>query len=333
MSPGPSPAQHTGRVLRLLLDPIEEYHVSLDTIAECQNAMRSDARVRAIQAHRMVAESATRIVRGLARLHAAFPGELSPHGRYDLFVVLMSVDFRRCLPYFVLPGRKSVYLMDAWPGTHESIKNLVRTFSVKHLFLSSSVAVRRLAPVLADCQVAWIPEAIDPTSYHSLSWEMKDIDVLQLGRRFDQVHEKILSALEQKGKQYLYEKVKGELVFATRGGFVDGLARTKISICVPSSITHPELSGDIEVLSMRYLQSMVSKCLVVGHAPAELTALFGYNPVVELDMKDPAAHILALLGDHRAYEPLIERNYETVVQRHTWHHRWEMMSKVLFPDP
>ena len=83
---------------------------------------------------------------------------------------------------------------------------------------------------------------------------------------------------------------------------------------------------------MRYLQSMVSKCLVVGHAPAELTALFGYNPVVELDMHDPAAHILALLDDPREYATLIERNYETVVQHHTWHHRWAMIAKVLFPD-
>ena len=184
---------------------------------------------------------------------------------------------------------------------------------------------------LAQCDVSWVPEAIEPESYAFLPAARKNIDVLQLGRRYDMLHEMLLTPLAQRGKVYLYEKEKGRIVFPTREGFVDGLARTKISVCVPSSITHPEQAGDIEVLSMRYLQSMTSKCLVVGHAPAELVSLFGYNPVVEIDMADPAQHILSLLDTFADYSALIERNYDMVTRHHTWHHRWAMISQKVFP--
>ena len=331
MSAASPTVQRNRHGLRLLLDPLGEYHVSLDTIAEFEEAMCCDPRVHAVRSSRAVAKASARLLRLLTRMHLGLPAARATHSTRDCLVVLMSVDIRRCLPYFLLPGRKSVYLMDAWPNTHESIKDLVRTFSVNHLFISSSMAVERLKGDLPRCTVTWVPEAIEPKKYRYFPNADKDIAVLQLGRKYDKLHEAILPILEENGTAYLYEKVKGKIIFPTREAFVNGLARTKISICVPSNITHPDRSGDIETLSVRYLQSMASKCLVVGHAPAELVSLFGYNPVVEIDMADPAGQILSLLEDFDAHASLIERNYTTVAQHHTWHHRWEMMAGLLFP--
>jgi hypothetical protein len=317
--------------MRLLMDPLGEYHVSLDTVAEFQRAMLLDPRVKPVRANRFVAKVAHRLWRTLKINDARIPGMPVANAGRDYFVTLMSADIRRCMPYFLLPGRKSVYLLDAWPDTYKDIRELVQTFSVRHLFLSSSIAARKLRDELAPCEVEWVPEAIEPESYTSLPAARKNIDVLQLGRRYDRLHEMLLTPLAERGKVYLYEKEKHKIIFPTREGFVDGLARTKISICVPSSITHPEQSGDIEVLSMRYLQSMTSKCLVVGHAPAELVSLFGYNPVVELDMADPVKQILLLLDTFTDYSALIERNHETVTKHHTWHHRWAVISRKVFP--
>jgi hypothetical protein len=325
--------KESATIMRLLLDPLGEYHVSLDTVAEFQRAVLRDPRVQPVQANRIVAKAAHHLWRVLKVLHPHFPGFAAAGSPNDYFVTLMSADARRCMPYFMLPGRKSVYLLDAWPNTHEEIRDLVRSFSVQHLFLSSSIAARQLQGDLTECDVSWVPEAIEPESYTCLPPAGKDIDVLQLGRKYDILHQTLLTPLAQQGKVYLYEREKGKIIFPTRESFVDGLARTKISVCVPSSITHPGQSGDIEVLSMRYLQSMTSKCLVVGHAPAELISLFGYNPVVEIDMTDPAQHILSLLDTFADYSALIERNYDTVVQHHTWRHRWATISQKMFPGP
>jgi hypothetical protein len=74
---------------------------------------------------------------------------------------------------------------------------------------------------------------------------------------------------------------------------------------------------------------MVSKCLILGKAPKELVELFGYNPVIELDMNDPAGQVQALLENYSAYIPLIEKNFEEVVANHTWVNRWKSIKRVL----
>ena len=93
---------------------------------------------------------------------------------------------------------------------------------------------------------------------------------------------------------------------------------------------HPERAGDVETMTTRYLQSMVSKCLVVGHAPAEMIGLFGYNPVVEMEMHRAGEQLLEILERYEEYVPLIERNFEAVLSSHTWQERWARMSRVLF---
>jgi hypothetical protein len=317
--------------MKLILDPTGDHHVSLDAISEFEMAVRSDQRVQAVQARRATAKALAYLLWFAKVLRPRFPGASESQSSRDFFVALMTVDILRCLPYFLLPARKSVYLMDAWPSMHESIADFVKMFSIQHLFLSSSIAVDQLKGHLTGCTLTWIPEGVDPSAYRYLPQAERNIDVLQMGRRHDALHEVIVTPLRQCGKTYLFEKAKGEIVFPTRKEFIEGLERTKVSLCFPASVTHPEMSGPIEVLSMRYLQSMASKCVVVGHAPLELITLFGYNPVVELDKTDPAGHLAAILDTLDSYQPLVERNYQTVRHHHTWHHRWEAIADVLFP--
>ena len=77
---------------------------------------------------------------------------------------------------------------------------------------------------------------------------------------------------------------------------------------------------------------MVSKCLVVGHAPREMVDLFGYDPVVEADMDNPAEQLVSVLDNFEAYIPLIEMNYRSIVEDHTWTKRWQVIASTLLPD-
>ena len=129
----------------------------------------------------------------------------------------------------------------------------------------------------------WLPEATDPSEYSSsVPWAERDIDVLELGRKSNSFHGKIAAPLANAKRSHLFERVKGEIIFPDRKGFLEGLARSKISICFPCSQTHPERFGSVETVTNRYFESMASKCLIVGHAPRQLTDLFGYNPVIEV---------------------------------------------------
>jgi len=252
-----------------------------------------------------------------------------PGGRHDWFAIMMGFHVLMCVPYFMFPGRKSIYLFDAWPTSHARILRFVQSWEVDDVFVSSSQAAQRLNQQIGAHRFIWMPEGVSPEKYRHRPYAEKDIDVLHLGRRYETYHNQIAASLEDQKKTYLYEREYGRVIFPSREKFLDGLARSKISICVPCSITHPDRAGDIETMTMRYLQSMVSKCLVVGHAPAEMIELFGYNPLIEIDKENPDKQLLKLLQHFDDYVPLIEKNYAVVTSEHTWQKRWQQIARII----
>jgi hypothetical protein len=74
---------------------------------------------------------------------------------------------------------------------------------------------------------------------------------------------------------------------------------------------------------------MASRCLVVGKMPADMSPLFDYLPIVEIDERRPAEQLLEILDHFDDYAELIERNHEEVVRRHTWARRWEVMKSII----
>lgn len=324
--------------MKLVITRVTNGHVSLDTINEFEKSILPNNSTKPVlQLNKYVTyllsllygfslKLGIPISNYLERLTKLLP-RLNDN---QIFAVMMGMEPKKCLFHFLFPYQiKSIYLFDAWPNAHERIINFVNFFNVSHVFVSSSQAAEMLNTKITKSNVFWIPEGINPDEYTFYSPENKNIDVLALGRKYDLYHDLIVDSIGNIGKVYLYEKVKGEIIFPTREGFIEGLGRSKISICIPSSITHPERSGAIETMTIRYLQSMVSKCLVLGHAPIEMIHLFGYNPVIEIDFSNPQDQILNILNNFNEYTSLIEKNYQTVVQHHTWISRWIKIEEII----
>ncbi|GHV33257.1 hypothetical protein FACS1894177_09710 [Bacteroidia bacterium] len=194
------------------------------------------------------------------------------------FAVLMGQDFNKFYPYAFLNRKKRyIYFFDAWTKEHSVFVDFIRRCKIDRVFVSASQAATELNEKLGRSIASWIPEGIDVTAYKEVPYDQKDIDVIQIGRKYDRYHEQILPFFNGTNRIYLYEKTKGTVIFPDREDFINGLARSKISICVPSNITHPNRSGAIETITNRYLQSMASKCLIVGHAPKEMFSLLGFT--------------------------------------------------------
>jgi hypothetical protein len=129
--------------------------------------------------------------------------------------------------------------------------------------------------------------------------------------------------------RYLYEKVKGEVIFKTRDEFIDGLGRSRISICFPKSITHSTQAGGISTMTHRYLESIASRCLILGIIPDEMRELFGYDPGITVNMNDPAGQIIEIIRNFHAYIPLIEKNYSACINNHDWANRWMKIKEII----
>lgn len=321
--------------IKLITSQSEDHHVALDTVREFERTILTDKSVSEPSLFNKFNAKSSFYFWKIETLFG-FSFDLSASffkflfdGKKHFFAVLMGPNFRKCFPYYSFPNEKSLYLFDSWPKRHKEIAAYANAFSIDHLFISSSQAAAKLQSLVKSSSCHWVPEGIDPGLYHFNPVEKKDIDVLALGRKYKVYHNLIVSGLQASGKNYRFEKVKGELVFQTRNEFIEGLARTKISICIPSHITHPLRAGNIQTMTVRYLQSMASKCLIVGHAPEEMIHLFGYNPVIEINMEDPVNQLLTILDHFSEYEDLIERNYTEVLANHTWEKRWKQIAEII----
>lgn len=322
--------------MRLITRPPRRHHPAQDEVDAFEAVIASDPRVQPASWRHPVARAGFWAASALVKLGGVRTLQAVPvwHGRRPdraVLAVLMGPQFAKCLPHFAQPATKAVYLFDAWPAEWDRIAAFADHFGVDHVFVSASQAAAQLQQ-RTRAAVHWLPEGIDPSAYRHRPTSERDIAVLQMGRRYDAYHEQIIGALARSGLSYRYEAVKGEIIFPTKADLIDGLSRSRISICVPSSITHPERSGEVETMTLRYLQSMASRCLVVGHAPAEMVRLFGYNPVVEIDAADPAGQLLNLAAAPERHADLIERNHRAVLEAHTWHHRWSRMAEVILGE-
>lgn len=324
--------------MRLITNRTLNGHVSLDTINEFEKEILSDTNVIPTgPKNRFLVNFLYYIYivskkigiptyKYFEEIYAFFIKSKSSH----FFTVMMGLDSKKGLPYFFIPKQnKSIYLFDAWQNTHDQIKHFVDFFNIGSIYVSSKLATESLKLKLKKSNIYWIPEGVNSDEYKYYAYEEKTIDVLALGRKYDNYHNLIVKYLETRNKVYLYEKAKGEIIFPTRKEFIEGLGRSKISICVPSSITHPDRTGGIQTMTIRYLQSMVSKCLVLGNAPAEMIELFGYNPVVEIDMLRPHEQLSSILDNFNDYIPLIEKNYQMVIIYHTWKCRWNQIKEIM----
>lgn len=301
-------------------------HVAQDTVNEFQQVIISDGVETESTANpvRLLSQLLLRMIpRHLQRL------SLFKRKKVKKFCVIVGKEFQKCLIPFLYNADNSLYIFDAWPVYQDRIENFIRATRVRNVFFSSRYATDLFNAKKLDCRITWVPEGITVSDYKFTDYAQKDIDVLAFGRRYDAYHAKIVGRLEEQRITYLYEKVIKTIVFPNRKDFIDGLARTRISICVPSSITHPEKAGKISTMTIRYLQSMASKCLIVGYMPDEMRSLFDYMPIIEIDNADPAGQLIDILKDFDGHIPLIEKNYAYICRHHTWEHRWHAIRSAL----
>jgi hypothetical protein len=257
-----------------------------------------------------------------------YSSSICTKSKKSIFSIQMGPDFGKILPLINRYENVYAYFFDIWPNFFDEMELFLKNIPVSQVFLSSANAVNYFRNK-GFLNLTWIPEGVSSKSYMYSSYKNKDIDVLELGRKHKHIHNTIAEILRTEHKTHLFEKKPGEIIFSTTEEFVSGMARSKISLCFPKNETHPDVAGSISTMTNRYLQSMASKCLVVGSAPQEMIQLFGYNPVIQINFSDPARHLLEILDTYEDYHSLIEKNYQNVIRNHTWESRWKSILETI----
>ena len=250
--------------------------------------------------------------------------------------------FSKTFPYFSRDADMRVlWTYDVWQPDYPRVEKLVREGKINLLLLSSHQATEHFYKLkIPGCTVDWVPETINVEEYKYKPWNRRSIHVLSFGRGWQKYHDQIVEGCRENKINYLSQHrsedhdvavhgLKKNLLFPGWTDFVNALADTQICICFPRSVTHPGLAGNVSTLTIRYLQAMASKCLILGTAPLDIAYLLNYNPVIEVDWSDPVGQIRNILDQPAQWQALVERNYLTVSRMFQYNNAVDQIDRLI----
>lgn len=232
--------------------------------------------------------------------------------RFDTFPYYMTHEV---IPFF----------WDCWPESFDKVFSWLEKHRVKTAIFTSSHFADMVRERLPMMKVLWCPEGIDIEPYKE-GKELKErgIDFLQYGREIDSIVKYDFS-----GMSYVSGKRDGSAIFSQEELY-DALADARVVAAYPKSWTNPEEAGGIETLTQRYWECMLSRCLMIGHAPKELVDLLGYNPVIELDKNNPDEQLRGILEHIEEYQSLVNKNREMAIKHGDWKERMKKVREFLW---
>lgn len=223
---------------------------------------------------------------------------------------------------------------DCWPCYFEKMCRWLKKHKVRTAIFTSSQTAEKIRKRFPEMNVMWCAEAVD-TSFYDAGKPLKEriIDVLEFGRGSNVNVNGYVNVNENGNKRlnYVCTKVNGKFIYDNEQ-LRTAMGDAKVTIALPRSMTQPEIAGNIETLTQRYWENMLSRMVMVGHAPKELVELVGYNPVIELDRRHTSDQILDILAHIEDYQPLVDRNRNTALQKGDWTLRMKTVMSFLWTN-
>jgi len=177
---------------------------SFEVIEEFERAIESNgqANISIIRNDKVLLPEAYKLVFTRLGSSVNFPS-IPNRNNKSIFSIQMGPDFGKVLPYSLRNKNVYGYFFDIWPRSFNSIEHFLTNSGIKHIFLSSQYTTRILNNK-GFLNVSWIPEGVNLNEYKIIAYDRKDIDVLELGRKHQLIHEKIVDDLAKSGKKHLY---------------------------------------------------------------------------------------------------------------------------------
>jgi hypothetical protein len=241
-------------------------------------------------------------------------------------------DFSRTRPH----GTVIPFAWDIWPTNLRYWVKAVQACRPPVVFALNSWSANALREQLSDVPIVYVPQAVSVDRYRGEKpLGERTIGVLEYGRGHHHWHRLVTGPLAERRFEHRYSRPAQDHwqhhnLFPTRESLIDALGDSAISVCFPASKTHPEgRSQHVEALTARYLESLAAGCLLLGHGPAELIDLFGFDPVVPVDWTDPAGQLIDVLDNVASHQAKVDQALDRVREVGDWSHRAPLVARGL----
>lgn len=214
---------------------------------------------------------------------------------------------------------------DCWPIWRKRVRKLLERKNVRTAIFTSSQVAAQMQEEYPEMNILAITEGIDLSLYNEgKELAERGIDLIEFGRQ----SRYLAGSSFPEGICYMHSTA-GKKMFKTNREFFSTLSNSKITIALPRCITHPEITGDIETLTQRYWENMLSRVVMIGKAPKELIDVIGYNPVIEIDESDVKGQIMKIIGNIAHYQELVDKNREVALKYASWDIRMKEIRNFL----
>ena len=231
-----------------------------------------------------------------------------------MFVEPVSITFDT-FPYYatheVVP-----FIWDCWPCYFDKMEAWLNRHKTRTAIFTSRMEMEEMKRRCPQINMLWCPEAVDGSLYkEGKALKDRNIDLLEFGRS----NEKVLGRIDDSNINHVCTHVDGKFIYSNEQLY-DAMGDAKITVCLPKSLTHPDVAQGIETLTQRYWEAMLSRMIIVGHAPQELIDVCGYNPVIELpsDVRQTMPLIHEIIDNIEIYQELVDRNRSVALEKGTW---------------
>lgn len=229
-----------------------------------------------------------------------------------MFVEPVSITFDT-FPYYatheVIP-----FIWDCWPCYYDKMEAWFNRHKTRTAIFTSRMEMEEMQKRCSQVKMLWCPEAVDASKYKKgkLLAE-RCINLLEFGRS----NERVLGKLTIDNHVCTY--MDGKFIYSNEELY-EAMGDTRITVCLPKSMTHPDIAQGAETLTQRYWEAMLSRMIIVGHAPQELIDVCGYNPVLELPEKKEEINtfILDILSHIEDYQNYVDFNRQTALEKGLW---------------
>lgn len=217
------------------------------------------------------------------------------------------------------------FVWDCWPQYFEMMCRWLKKHRVKTAIFTSSQTAEKMKSCHPDMNILFVPEGINTEFYpegNSLVSRSNRLYEIGSGKRCF-----LKSMYPQEYARLSTLPLEGLL--DSKQDYIKALCDAQITITFPRCDMMREETGEIETLTQRYWESMLTRSVIIGRAPKELVNLIGFNPVIDMDMSDPIGQIDNVLEHIDEYQSLVDKNRTIALEFAPWERRMKVLSRWL----
>lgn len=207
-------------------------------------------------------------------------------------------------------------IWDCWPMFDEALVRWLEKYGVKTCVFTCAESCERIKKRLPHLNMLVITEGIETEKYpEGLPLKEREIDFYMYGR----------------APAALWKQLKAlnGVVAGNNEEFHYRLQHAKVTVALPQCDVLPERTGGQETLTQRYWECMLSRMVMVGRAPKELTGLIGYNPVIDIDYEHFADQVRDIVAHIEDYQAMVDHHRETALRMAPWDIRMKQVREWL----